>query len=1353
MSVFINNFPESCSAKDLFNHCKQYGHIVDSFIPNKISKTGKRFGFVRFINVFNKERLVDNLATVWIGRSKLQANFARFVRPSSRGGIQVPSKVVNNAGSSNTNAVKVPARHNGTSFASVLQGNEHLRHNISPPLALVLDETCVMDRDFAKCVMGVKEVEYCSNDESLNREEVPQCDDNIILNVESDSDIDAVFDTCFGESGGNLDGDIAVEQPVKDGEHSSDPFGIYGILGKNDTSSVNSKVDKSLPFPPGFTPSSPKAGPIEQGSNRKAKSINKSVGSRVVQDSHNTKEDLGLDGRGPVCNQNKGGSVLELLDGIIKVERTMGFSMEGCEKDIESIIETKLDNISEIEIKVLWGNYKFDYIFSGSLGFLGGLLCVWDSLVFFIDNHTISDNFLAVYGSWIPTKTKLLVVSVYAPQALSEKRILWDYISHLISRWDGYSFTWSHPSASKMSRLDRFLVSDGFSSIFPNMSAICLDRHLSDHRPILLRDVDIDYGATPFCFYHSWLDWNGFDQFIACTWNSISLDDRNVHSRGVETPPLSPLSPKFQTRTNLIDIDRKLDQGGGNDDILLYRVNLMKQLHEFKAFDTREFMQKAKVQWAIEGDENSKFFHGILNKKHATLSVRGVMVDGSEKRILWDYLSHLTSRWDGECIVMGDFNEVRYKEERMGSVFNVRGASLFNDFIANSSLIDVRLEGYSFTWSHPSASKMSRLDRFLVSDGFSSIFPNMSAICLDRHLSDHRPILLRDVAIDYGATPFRFYHSRLEWVSSVYYMKWVSNRKHKNLGRINEIKANLIDIDRKLDQEGGNDDILLSRVNLMKQLHEFKASDTREFMQKAKVVNPIRVNEVFRSHFASRFNDPGDTHFHSRRVATPPLSPLSPKFQTRNVQTAFVLNRQILDGPFIVNELLDWCKRYKHQAMVFKVDFAKAYDSILWDYLIDVLRSFGFGDKWCSWIKGCLYSSMASILVNGSPTIEASLWPQNKWIPWPLIFSSLSWNHFISPFSRIVDSGLFKGINIDNTVTLSHLFYADDAIFIGEWSGENLNRILQVLHCFSLASRLKINVHKSQLLGVGIPLSISTAAASVLGCSVMTTSFKYLGVMVGGNMSRINAWDDGIQKLKSRLSKWKLKTLSIGGRLTLLKSVLGASPIYAMSIFKDICVADKLHLPMDSSFRRPVRGGGAESSQLVHLLEKSDVATRWVKQIPIKINIFAWRVFLDRLPSKMNLSRRGIMVNSLLCRTCNSSDEDVSHSLFSCPLAVDISRLVCRWWDVVWMPYSSYSEWLSWFKSIRMGSKIKGLFSWWCIWSFRNQMIFSPSKPRKAVIFDDITHTKEKERNHYNDEAIDERSEIHQQKQEARHYS
>ncbi|GKG17486.1 hypothetical protein Tco_0362443, partial [Tanacetum coccineum] len=44
--------------------------------------------------------------------------------------------------------------------------------------------------------------------------------------------------------------------------------------------------------------------------------------------------------------------------------------------------------------------------------------------------------------------------------------------------------------------------------------------------------------------------------------------------------------------------------------------------------EAKDFLQKSKIKWAIEGDENSKFFHGIINKKSSQLAIRGVFVDG-----------------------------------------------------------------------------------------------------------------------------------------------------------------------------------------------------------------------------------------------------------------------------------------------------------------------------------------------------------------------------------------------------------------------------------------------------------------------------------------------------------------------------------------------------------------------------------------------------------------------------------------------------------------------------------------------------------------------------------------------------
>ncbi|GJT13623.1 RNA-directed DNA polymerase, eukaryota [Tanacetum coccineum] len=111
--------------------------------------------------------------------------------------------------------------------------------------------------------------------------------------------------------------------------------------------------------------------------------------------------------------------------------------------------------------------------------------------------------------------------------------------------------------------------------------------------------------------------------------------------------------------------------------------------------------------------------------------------------------------------IIGDFNEVRYEQERYGTVFNLHGANTFNNFITMTGLVDLPIiKGYSLhVLINKSASKMSKLYRFLITEGLLSLFPSISALCLNRHLSDHRPIIMRELNTDYGPTPFRFFHS------------------------------------------------------------------------------------------------------------------------------------------------------------------------------------------------------------------------------------------------------------------------------------------------------------------------------------------------------------------------------------------------------------------------------------------------------------------------------------------------------------------------------------------------------------------------------------------------------------------
>nr|GEZ08755.1 nucleotide-binding alpha-beta plait domain-containing protein [Tanacetum cinerariifolium] len=146
-SIYVTNFPESFSAKDLFHACKQYGDVVGSFIPTKRSKEGKRFGFVRFINVFNVERLVSNLCTIWVDRFKFHANITRLHRaPLNSRKIHVQNKDERHRGGVNNYRVNGRIVDNGKLFANVVKNNfmPSILVKESDP-AIVIDDDCVLD--------------------------------------------------------------------------------------------------------------------------------------------------------------------------------------------------------------------------------------------------------------------------------------------------------------------------------------------------------------------------------------------------------------------------------------------------------------------------------------------------------------------------------------------------------------------------------------------------------------------------------------------------------------------------------------------------------------------------------------------------------------------------------------------------------------------------------------------------------------------------------------------------------------------------------------------------------------------------------------------------------------------------------------------------------------------------------------------------------------------------------------------------------------------------------------------------------------------------------------------------------
>ncbi|GJT68702.1 retrotransposon protein, putative, ty1-copia subclass [Tanacetum coccineum] len=188
--------------------------------------------------------------------------------------------------------------------------------------------------------------------------------------------------------------------------------------------------------------------------------------------------------------------------------------------------------------------------------------------------------------------------------------------------------------------------------------------------------------------------------------------------------------------------------------------------------------------------------------------------------------------------------------------------------------------------------------------------------------------------------------------------------------------------------------------------------------------------------------------------------------------------------------------------------------------------------------------------------------------------------------------------------------------------------------------------------------------------------------------------------------------------------------VYALESNKLITVAVKLaHEDLGYSLRRMSRDG-VEMMQFLELKVNLDDF-----QLPIMQDRWSWslvgsRNFLllqyDALPTRLNLSRRGLDLQSIFCPICNKEVKSSSRIFVACSLVRDIYRKIASWWDVSYSNLSSYEEWLEWFLNLRINADrrdiLKGVFyiMWWLVWSFRNKSVFGSSTPSKAVIFDDL---------------------------------
>ena len=149
--------------------------------------------------------------------------------------------------------------------------------------------------------------------------------------------------------------------------------------------------------------------------------------------------------------------------------------------------------------------------------------------------------------------------------------------------------------------------------------------------------------------------------------------------------------------------------------------------------------------------------------------------------------------------------------------------------------------------------------------------------------------------------------------------------------------------------------------------------------------------------------------------------------------------------------------RTKTPALLFKLDISKAFDTVSWEYVLELLEHRGFSHRWRDWLSLLFRSAHSSVLLNGVPGERIShargLRQGDPLSPYLFILA-------IDALQRILDIAIEDGILRGRYAKLRLSLYADDAIiFLNLVQGE-VAALFNILEQFGNASGLKLNLAK-----------------------------------------------------------------------------------------------------------------------------------------------------------------------------------------------------------------------------------------------------------------------------------------------------
>ena len=268
-------------------------------------------------------------------------------------------------------------------------------------------------------------------------------------------------------------------------------------------------------------------------------------------------------------------------------------------------------------------------------------------------------------------------------------------------------------------------------------------------------------------------------------------------------------------------------------------------------------------------------------------------------------------------------------------------------------------------------------------------------------------------------------------------------------------------------------------------------------------------------------------------------------------QNAFLGGRNMADNVHLMQELLrHYGRKRASPRCIIKIDFRKAFDSIQWSFLQQVLLSLGFPPLFVRLIMQCVETTSFSVAVNGNLygffKGQCGVRQGDPLSPYLFLACMEYISRMLNQSTQHTDFNFHPKCS---ALGVSHLAFADDVLLLCRCDMQSVSILNQQLLAFGRMPGLVINAAKSSIYFGGVGESVKLAILRLTGFLEGSFPFRYLGVPLSPHRLLASQFSPLLQKLESSIQSWMGKLLSYVGRLELIRSVLHGMVQFWLRIF------------------------------------------------------------------------------------------------------------------------------------------------------------------------------------------------------------